>query len=78
MEQFQSFDAILIPADGRAPHLVKLLTSPASFATPYGPLTSNDARMAHPEVHMEYIAKDVPGAWDYQACPPLPWGLYFT
>ena len=69
MDLMQSFDAILFPADGRLPHIVSLMTSPAFF-NPHAlvqPAQASMARIPHPEVHMEYIAKD-PNlrAWHYQ------------
>jgi hypothetical protein len=64
---FSSFDAILFPADGRSPHIVKLMTTPASYADPYS-TGSSDARVPHPEIHMDFIAENVPGAWQYQVC----------
>ena len=68
MDLMQSFDAILFPADGRPPHVVSLMTSPASFSNPHAPAQSA-ARIPHPEVHMEYIAED-PNlrAWHFQVC----------
>lgn len=68
MDLMQSFDAILFPADGRPPHVVSLMTSPASF-NPHAPAQTVTARVPHPEVHMEYIADD-PNirAWHYQVC----------
>ena len=67
MDLMQSFDAILFPADGRPPHVVSLMTSPASFNNPQAPAQTSTARVPHPEVHMEYIAED-PNlrAWHYQ------------
>jgi hypothetical protein len=66
MDLMQSFDAILFPADGRPPHVVSLMTSPASFSNPHAPAQTSTARIPHPEVHMEYIAED-PNmrAWNY-------------
>ena len=66
MDLMQSFDAILFPADGRPPHVVSLMMSPASFSNPHTPAQTNAARVPHPEVHMEYIAED-PNmrAWHY-------------
>ena len=68
MDLMQSYDAILFPADGRPPHVVSLMTSPASFSNPHTPAQTNAAaaRVPHPEVHMEYIAED-PNmrAWHY-------------
>jgi hypothetical protein len=70
MDLMQSFDAILFPADGRPPHVVSLMTSPASF-NPNAPAQTGTARVPHPEVHMEYIADD-PNinirAWHYEVC----------
>ena len=72
MDLMQSFDAILFPADGRPPHVVSLMTSPASFSNPHAPAQTSAARIPHPEVHMEYIAED-PNlrAWHFQVCYPL-------
>jgi hypothetical protein len=72
MDLMQSFDAILFPADGRPPHVVSLMTSPASFSNPHAPAQTSAARVPHPEVHMEYIAED-PNlrAWHFQVCCPL-------
>jgi hypothetical protein len=69
MDLMQSFDAILFPADGRPPHVVSLMTSPASFSNPHAPTQTTPARNPHPEVHMEYIAED-PNlrAWGFQVC----------
>jgi hypothetical protein len=69
MDLMQSFDAILFPADGRPPHVVSLMTSPASFSNPHSPAQTSTARIPHPEVHMEYIAED-PNmrAWNYFVC----------
>lgn len=74
MDLMQSFDAILFPADGRPPHVVSLMTSPASFSNPHPhvPAQTSTARVPHPEVHMEYIAEDPNNpnlrAWHYQVC----------
>ena len=70
MDLMQSFDAILFPADGRRPHVVSLMTNPASFSNPHhAPAQTGTARVPHPEVHMEYINED-PNlrAWHYQVC----------
>lgn len=69
MDLMQSFDAILFPADGRPPHVVSLMTSPASFSNPHAPAQTSATRIPHPEVHMEYIAED-PNmrAWLGQVC----------
>lgn len=72
MDLMHSYDAILFPADGRPPHVVSLMTSPASFSNPHTPAQTNAARVPHPEVHMEYIAED-PNmrAWHYQTVEAL-------
>ena len=63
--QLINFDAILFPADGRPPQVVQLMTSPASYTGQEGAATGG--RVAHPEVHMEYIAENLgPRAWAYQ------------
>src|SRR5579863_5495464 len=85
MDLMQSFDAILFPADGRPPHVVSLMTSPASFSNhPHAPAQTSAVRIPHPEVHMEYIAED-PNlrAWDFQVCCILcffffPFFLFWT
>ncbi|KAI0313446.1 hypothetical protein OF83DRAFT_533507 [Amylostereum chailletii] len=74
MDQMYSFDAILFPADGRPPHVVKLMTSPASYTNPhsYHASVAGDARIPHPEIHMEYIAENVGArAWNYQLVEAL-------
>lgn len=61
-----AFDAILFPADGRPPHLVALMTSPMSGLDPHC-VSSRQARMPHPEVHMDYVAEGLGSqAWHYQ------------
>ncbi|KAI0260920.1 hypothetical protein BC834DRAFT_973049 [Gloeopeniophorella convolvens] len=87
MDMMQSYDAILFPADGRPPHVVSLMTSPASLASPHAPGQTSAARVPHPEVHMEYIAEDPNRrAWHYQAVEALdgmnkkfasPYMIYF-
>lgn len=63
-----SFDAILFPSDGRPPHVVPLMTSPASFTDPRAQqVGSSTARIPHPEVYMDYIAEGMgQRAWGYQ------------
>jgi hypothetical protein len=68
MDQMIGFDAILFPSDGRAPHLVKLMTSPTSGPDPHAP-GALYVRMPHPEIHMDYIAEIGSRAWKYQVCP---------
>ncbi|TFY81481.1 hypothetical protein EWM64_g2540 [Hericium alpestre] len=75
MDQLYSFDALLFPSDGRPPHVVALMTSPASFTDPHSlQMTANVAqsRVPHPEVYMDYIA-EIPGqrAWNYQLVEAL-------
>jgi len=66
MDQLVSFDAILIPSDGRYPHVVALTTSPVSVPDPHAPYSTQPTRMPHPEVHMDYIAEGLgPRAWHY-------------
>ncbi|KAH9894053.1 hypothetical protein C8Q73DRAFT_646176 [Cubamyces lactineus] len=66
-----TFDAIVLPADGRPPHLVPLMISvhgiPPGEAEPY-----RCRRVPHPEVYMEYIAK-TPGlqTWRYDLIEAL-------
>ncbi|KZV65506.1 hypothetical protein PENSPDRAFT_129913 [Peniophora sp. CONT] len=68
--QFINFDAIHFPADGRPPQVVQLMTSPASYTGQEGAATGG--RVAHPEVHMEYIAENLgPRAWAYQLIEAL-------
>jgi len=71
MEKMVSFDAILFPADERAPHLVPLMTSDSStFPTP-GPSGSQPpppplTKIPHPEMYMDFIAEGVGSrAWQY-------------
>jgi len=64
------FDAILFPSDGRAPHLVKLMTSPMPGPDPHA-LDCQQARMPHPEVHMDYIAEVGSRAWQYHLVEAL-------
>jgi hypothetical protein len=63
MDQILTFSAILFPSDGRPPHLVQLMTSPAN------PPIYHDGQLAHiphPEVHMDYIAEGLgQRAWGY-------------
>jgi hypothetical protein len=69
MDLMESFDAIMFPADGRPPHVVSLMTTPASFSNPRALVQTSTARVPHPEVHMEYIAEDLNiRAWHYQVC----------
>lgn len=74
MDQMVAFDAILFPSDGRPPHVVPLMTSPASFADPRSPhVGSSTARVPHPEVYMDYIAEGMgQRAWGYQVSLSQP------
>ena len=64
MDKMVSFDAILFPADERAPHLVSLMTSNASSFQHHGhpaslqPLSAM-AKVPHPEMYMDFIAEGV-------------------
>jgi hypothetical protein len=64
MDQMFGFDAILFPSDGRAPHLVNLMTSPMPGLVS-NTLDSQRTRMPHPEVHMDYVAEIGSRAWQY-------------
>ncbi|KAJ7477150.1 hypothetical protein B0H11DRAFT_1292318 [Mycena galericulata] len=50
MDQLIPYQAIFFPADGRAPSVIELMTSPTQYGNP-GP------RMPHPEAHMDFIAE---------------------
>ncbi|KAA1466012.1 hypothetical protein DENSPDRAFT_830745 [Dentipellis sp. KUC8613] len=74
MDQLYSFDALLFPSDGRPPHVVQLMTSPASFTDPHSLQTSTNvnSRIPHPEVYMDYIAEGVgQRPWNYQLVEAL-------
>jgi hypothetical protein len=60
-----SFDAILIPSDGRHPCLVKLVTTPVVHDSES--IVIARPSLPHPEIYMDYIA-EAPGrrAWGYQ------------
>ena len=63
MDQLLPFDALVIPSDDRAPHLVSLTTSPMVLQSsePY-----RCGRMPHPEVFMDYTAEGMGhSAWSY-------------
>lgn len=63
------YDALLVPSDGRQPHLVELMTTP--MLPPPGYTTTNN-RVPHPEIHMDFIAKDLGHkAWKYQLIESL-------
>ena len=66
MDQMFGFDAILFPSDGRTPHLVKLMTSPMLGPDPHS--LNCQARMPHPEVHMDFVAEIGSRAWKYHVC----------
>ena len=62
MDQLVAFEAILFPSDGRSPHLVQLVTSPATMQAQGG----QSSRVPHPEVYMDYIAEGLGHrAWGY-------------
>lgn len=67
MDQLVSFEALLFPSDGRHPHMVALMTSPASMQDPLAPYSGLPVRLPHPEVYMDYIAEGLGArAWNYQ------------
>lgn len=73
MDKMVSFDAILFPADERAPHLVPLMTSNASLSSlgPSGsqPPPSSMGKVPHPEMYMDFIAEGVGArAWRHHVC----------
>lgn len=64
MDKMVSFDAILFPADERAPHLVSLMTSNAPSFPPLGQSCSQQppsamVKIPHPEMYMDFIAEGV-------------------
>ncbi|KAF9649313.1 hypothetical protein BDM02DRAFT_3128410 [Thelephora ganbajun] len=64
MDKMVSYDAILFPADERAPHLVPLMTSNASSFPPPGQSGSQHpppamAKVPHPEMYMDFIAEGI-------------------
>ena len=75
MDKMVSFDAILFPADERAPHLVPLMTSNAPSFPPLGQSGSQQppsamAKVPHPEMYMDFIAEGVGArAWKHHVSP---------
>lgn len=71
MNQITNYDALLIPSDGRPPHLVQLMTSPMIATSHPGQQVLNQSRVPHPEVYMDYIAEGPHGHrfWRYHVCP---------
>ena len=71
MDKMVSFDAILFPADERAPHLVPLMTSDTSTFPPPGqsgsqPPPPPSTKIPHPEMYMDFIAEGVGArAWQH-------------
>lgn len=68
MENMVSYDAIVFPADERAPHLIPLMWSNASSYSPVGqssqPSQPVSTKIPHPEMYMDFIAEGVgPVAW---------------
>ncbi|KZT26904.1 hypothetical protein NEOLEDRAFT_1177089 [Neolentinus lepideus HHB14362 ss-1] len=64
--EMRSYQAILIPSDGRPPSLVPLATSPVAVADPFTAQPTQTTRMPHPEVYMDYIAEALGArAWQY-------------
>ncbi|KAI0055684.1 hypothetical protein BV25DRAFT_1873060 [Artomyces pyxidatus] len=73
-DTFSSFDAILFKAAlGRAPSIVSLLTSEASFIDSHGlQAGGNVARVPHPEVYMDFLAENLRlRAWRHQLVEAL-------
>ncbi|KIM34705.1 hypothetical protein M413DRAFT_409130 [Hebeloma cylindrosporum] len=71
MNQFISYEAIVLPSDGRLPSIVQLTTSPMS-KHPRSYTPSPPGCMPHPEVHMDYIATNLGcRAWKYQLVEAL-------
>ncbi|TFK56036.1 hypothetical protein OE88DRAFT_698288 [Heliocybe sulcata] len=70
--EMRSYQAILIPSDGRPPTLVPLATSPVAVADPFTAQATQTTRMPHPEVYMDYIAESL-GArgWQYHTVEAL-------
>src|SRR5258707_11282306 len=70
MDRMSAFQAFLFPSDGRPPHVVDLMTSPASFTDPHSlHAMSSTSRIPHPEVYMDYIAEGLGSrAWACQVC----------
>lgn len=62
MDKMISYDAILFPADERAPHLVPLMMSNPQFS-PMGQSSHHSlpatAKIPHPEMYMDFIAEGV-------------------
>ncbi|KAI0062077.1 hypothetical protein BV25DRAFT_1838594 [Artomyces pyxidatus] len=72
MDEFTSYDALLLRSDGRTPSIVSLLTVSATTDSIYSPISARDyGRIPFPEVHMQYIAQDLPRAWHSQIAPRL-------
>ena len=76
MDKMVSFDAILFPADERAPHLVPLMMSNAPSFPPFGQSGSQQppsvmAKVPHPEMYMDFIAEGVGArAWKHHVSYP--------
>ncbi|KAF9535021.1 hypothetical protein CPB83DRAFT_226019 [Crepidotus variabilis] len=68
MDQFYTYKALLFTSDGRPPTVVDLMTSPM----PQNTYKNSDARMPHPEIHMDYIAEGIGArSWKYQLVEAL-------
>jgi len=70
MSQFPTFDAILLPADGRGPNLVKLMVTSTSYASPYS--QQEECHVPHPEIHMDFIDDRDPHAFASQVRSLVP------
>lgn len=80
MDKMISYDAILFPADERAPHLVPLMTSNASSFSQPGQSSQQPqpamGRIPHPEMYMNFIAEGVgPRAWRSHVSFHIPLAL---
>ncbi|KAI0347006.1 hypothetical protein BDW22DRAFT_484336 [Trametopsis cervina] len=72
MDQLIPYDALVIPSDDRAPHLVKLMTSPMPLPAGTVPEPYRCHKMPHPEVFMDYIAEGMgPQAWSFHLVEAL-------
>ncbi|EPQ59510.1 hypothetical protein GLOTRDRAFT_34002 [Gloeophyllum trabeum ATCC 11539] len=70
--EMESYQAILIPSDGRPPSLVPLATSPVAITDPFSVQVTQTSRMPHPEVYMDYIAESLGSrAWQYHLVEAL-------
>lgn len=67
MGDFLSYDALIFPADGRKPHLVKLMASPDTSTDPCTGEATTVSVTPHPEIHMEkFSASSGQNSWGSQ------------